>query len=124
MTWCMIIAGASNETKFTHQGLMRPDMSAAEQLHPLNWNTSTQGSPYTGKPQAIRWVTRLRYQDPKFGKWHATDGSCLYTACGSVIVLLAADGAVERGDLKQVNCRNCLSKLTKLNLIGSPRGSR
>lgn len=82
-------------------------------LHPENWHGFTTDSAETGAPEAVRWATRLKYHDADWGKWHATDGSCTFTACGQVVRIFEVDGSPQHDSVERVNCRHCLAKLDK-----------
>lgn len=85
-------------------------------LHSENWTGFVPCSQETGEPQAVRWANRLKYHDPDWGKWHATDGSCTFTACGQVVRLYEVDGSPQHEDLSKVNCRHCVRALARLQI--------
>lgn len=87
----------------------------AEQLNADNWRGFTPDNRETGEPEAVRWATRMKYYDADWGKWHATDGSCSFTACGQVVRLFEVDGSPQHDAIERVNCRHCLRKLASLN---------
>lgn len=86
-----------------------------------NWDASAAtNSPEENAPRAIRWATRTlsrMFNDPDWGKWHYTEGTGSFTACGKPVVLFAVDGSPqEREDLKRVTCARCLAKMRSAGL--------
>lgn len=81
-----------------------------------NWDGSSKlNSPEENAPRAIRWATRTlsrMFNDPDWGRWHYTEGSGGFTACGRPVVLFAVDGSPEeRHNLGAITCRSCLAKM-------------
>lgn len=81
--------------------------------HPDNWHGFVPDARESGEPEAVRWASRLKYHDPDWGKWHVTDGSGTFTACGLVVRLFEVDNSPQRGELVRVNCRHCRRWLEK-----------
>lgn len=65
------------------------------------------------------------FNDPVWGKWHYTEGSGSFTACGSPVVLWAVDGSPEEKDnLGKVTCKRCLALMRKAGVHSdSPENS-
>jgi hypothetical protein len=72
-------------------------------LHAEKWSGFVLSPHESGEPQAVRWASRLKFHDPDWGKWHATDGSCTFTACGQVVRLFEVDGSPQHDELNKVN---------------------
>lgn len=83
------------------------------QLNAENWKRFTPDSYETGEPEAVRWASRLVMNDPDWSKWHATDGSGAFTACGQLVRPFLVDGSPQHKDAKAVNCRRCLAVMKR-----------
>lgn len=67
-------------------------------------------------PRAIRWASetgRDIFADPRWSKWHWTEGNGLFTACGQAVLLFTADGSPAEGPVAHVNCRRCRAKMAR-----------
>lgn len=66
-------------------------------------------------PRAVRWATRSLNRDfsPDWSKWHFTEGSGSFTACGEVVQLFTMDGSPEDGRVQKINCRRCLGVMQR-----------
>lgn len=77
------------------------------------------GSISDPEPRAIRWAARDdRFSNPVWSKWHYTEGSGTFSACGWPVILFEVDGSPEEfADLSQVTCKRCLAKMRKAGLV-------
>lgn len=68
-------------------------------------------------PRAVRWVGETSgndvFNDPRWSKWHWTEGNGLFTACNRAVVLFMADGSPQEGGLVDINCKACLAKMSR-----------
>ena len=71
-------------------------------------------------PRAVRWASetgRDIFADPKWSKWHWTEGNGLFTACGQAVLLFTADGSPAEGAIEKVNCKRCRAQMAKHGLL-------
>lgn len=65
----------------------------------------------TQSPHAVRWaIQEDRFKNPRWTKWHYSEGDSCKTACGRVIIPFGVDDSPQEQSTDKINCKICLKR--------------